>query len=146
LFERLTACRTRVGEDTLAAWLLAPATPAEVKARQEAVADLKPQLDLREAIAVAGANAPAVDYRDLAEWGNKPPVVVKQWKRWTVEVLGWANVAAWAGWFGFGTTAIPVVAVGLPSLALALPLLAWAYGVLKPLEKVENDLSLLESI
>ena len=27
VFERLTACRTRVGEDTLAAWLLAPADP-----------------------------------------------------------------------------------------------------------------------
>jgi hypothetical protein len=73
VFERLTACRTRVGEDTLAAWLSAPATPAEVQARQAAVADLKPRLDLREAVAVAGANAPAADYRTLAEWGLSSP-------------------------------------------------------------------------
>jgi len=146
VFERITACRTRAGEDTLAAWLLAPATPAEVKARQEAVADLRPRLDLREAVAVAGANTPAADYQTLASWADAPAVVVSRWKRVAVEVFGWANVAAWVGWFGFGTTALPVVAVGLPSLILALPLLAWAYGVLKPLEKVENDLSLLESI
>jgi hypothetical protein len=72
VFERLTACRTRVGEDTLAAWLMAPADPAEVKARQEAVADLKPRLDLRESVAVAGANAPAADYHPLAEWASSP--------------------------------------------------------------------------
>jgi hypothetical protein len=147
VFERVTACRTRVGEDTLAAWLLAPANPTEVKARQEAVADLSPRLDLREAVAVAGANTPAADYRDLAEWGNKPPEMsVPQWKRWAVEVLGWGNVAAWVGWFVAGTTSIPVLAFGLPSLVLALPLLSWSRRVLAPLEKVENDLSLLESL
>ena len=72
VFERVTACRTRAGEDTLAAWLLAAADPVEVKARQEAVADLAPRLDLREAVAVAGADAPAADYRPLAEWGLMP--------------------------------------------------------------------------
>ena len=72
VFERVTACRTSAGEDTLAAWLLAAADPAEVKARQEAVADLAPRLDLREAVAVAGADAPAADYRPLAEWGLMP--------------------------------------------------------------------------
>jgi len=71
LFERVTACRTRAGEDTLAAWLLAPADPAEVKARQEAVADLAPRLDLREGVAVAGADAPAADYHPLTEWGHR---------------------------------------------------------------------------
>ncbi|MCI0699536.1 MAG: DNA mismatch repair protein MutS [Planctomycetia bacterium] len=72
IFERITACRTHAGEDTLAAWLKAPADPVEVKARQEAVADLAPRLDLREAVAVAGADAPATDYHPLAEWGASP--------------------------------------------------------------------------
>ncbi len=47
LFELLCTARTRTGEDTLAAWLKAPAKPAEVRARQEAVAELRLQLDLR---------------------------------------------------------------------------------------------------
>jgi hypothetical protein len=72
VFERLTACRTRIGEETLAAWLLAPADPTEVTARQQAVADLTPRLDLRESVAVAGANVPSADYYPLAEWGAAP--------------------------------------------------------------------------
>src|ERR1043165_573729 len=34
LFELLSIARTRAGEDTLASWLLAPAGPAELRARQ----------------------------------------------------------------------------------------------------------------
>lgn len=146
VFERLTACRTRAGEDTLAAWLLAPAAPAEVLSRQRAVADLAPRLDLREGIAVAGADAPAADYHPLAEWGTAPREPVAGWKRWAVEVLGWLNLIAWAGWLFVGTTSLPVVAVGLASLAVALPLLGWAQRVLKPLERTTENLSLFESL
>jgi hypothetical protein len=46
LFERLCSARMRKGEDTLARWLLGPAPVEEVGARQEAVAELRPQLDL----------------------------------------------------------------------------------------------------
>lgn len=146
VFERVTACRTRAGEDTLAAWLLHPASPDEVKARQDAVADLAPRLDLREAVAVAGADAPAADYRPLAEWGAAPPDAEPPWKRWAVEALGWGNVLAWAGWLFVGTTALPVLAFGLPSLALALPLLPWARRVLAPLDRTTANLALFEAV
>lgn len=146
VFERITSCRTRAGEDTLAAWLLAPATPAEVKSRQEAVADLAPRLDLREAVAVAGADAPAADYRALAEWGTAPVEQVASWKRWAVEALGWGNVLAWVGWLFVGTTALPVLVFGLPSLVMALPLWGWARRVLAPLERAAENLSLFESL
>lgn len=146
VFERVTACRTRAGEDTLAAWLLGPADPAEVKARQEAVADLTSRLDLREAVAVAGADAPAADYHPLAEWGLLPQEPVAQWKRWAVEVLGWGNVLAWLGWLFVGTTSLPVLAFGLASLAVAIPLMAWAGRVLTPLERATESLSLFESL
>ena len=148
VFERLTACRTRIGEETLAAWLLAPAEPGEVTARQAAVADLSPRLDLREAIAVAGANVPAADYHPLAEWGSTGARVSDPhaWKCWAVELLGWANILAWIGWLFVGTTSLPVVAFGLASLVIAIPLLPWARRVLAPLERVERDLSLLESV
>lgn len=157
VFERVTACRTRAGEDTLAAWLLAPADPAEVKARQEAVADLTPRLDLREAIAVAGADAPAADYHPLAKWGSAPieaaawgvmgGIPPAQWKRWAVEILGWGNVLAWTGWFFVpGVNSLPVIGFGVASLAVALPLLPWARRVLKPLERAAESLSLFESL
>ena len=146
VFERLTACRTRIGEETLAAWLLAPANPDEVKERQQAVADLTPRLDLRESLAVAGANVPAADYHPLAEWGTASPEPAAHWKYWAIELLGWANVAAWIGWLFVGTTGLPVLIFGVASIALAAPLLSWSRRVLAPLERAEHNLSLLESV
>ncbi|MBY0458420.1 MAG: hypothetical protein K2V38_13855, partial [Gemmataceae bacterium] len=147
LFERLSSCRTRAGEDTLAAWLRAPAPPDEVKARQEAVADLVPRLDLREALAVAGADVPASDYDALARWGESPdPDAPPKWKRGAVEVLGWLNVLAWIGWLFADTTALPVLVCGLPSLLLGLQLGPWAGRVLKPLGRAAENLSLLEAV
>lgn len=146
VFERVTACRTRAGEDTLAAWLLAPAGPDEVKARQEAVADLAPRLDLREAVAVAGADAPAANYHPLAEWGIAPQESVPRWKWTAVEVLGWLNVLAWLGWLFASTTSLPVLVFGAVSFWIVVPLFPWARRVLTPLERAAEQLSLLEAL
>ena len=76
LFELLCAARTRPGEERLAAWLLAPAQPDELRARQRAVAALAPQLDLREDLAVLGDDVRAsVDARALDAWGEERPLV-----------------------------------------------------------------------
>jgi hypothetical protein len=147
LFERITACRIRVGEDTLAAWLKAPTNPPEVAARQAAVADLKPRLDLRESLAVAGAEIPGgADLGWLARWGTEERETVPTWKRWAVEVLGWGNVLAWVGWLFVGTTALPVAGFGLASFAIVVPLLGWVRRVLAPVERAEAGLSLLEAV
>jgi MutS domain V len=60
VYERLCAARTSMGEETLAAWLLAPADPASVRARQAAVQELAPRLDLREDLAVLGEDVAAI--------------------------------------------------------------------------------------
>ncbi|MBI4521074.1 MAG: DNA mismatch repair protein MutS [Gemmatimonadetes bacterium] len=74
LFELLCAARTRIGEETLAAWLRTPASSAVVRARQEAVDELVPRLDLREDLAVVGEDARVgVDAEALAAWGERPP-------------------------------------------------------------------------
>ncbi|HTT70970.1 MAG TPA: DNA mismatch repair protein MutS [Anaeromyxobacteraceae bacterium] len=69
LFELLCTARTLPGADALARWLLAPAAPAEVRARQGAVAALAPRLDLREDLAVLGEDVRAeVQAERLARW------------------------------------------------------------------------------
>jgi hypothetical protein len=71
LFELLCSARTHVGEDTLARWLLAPAAPETVRARQQAVEELRQRLDLREALAVVAEEArTGVDPVGLAAWGE----------------------------------------------------------------------------
>jgi len=60
VYERVCTARTSMGEETLAGWLLAPADPASVRARQAAVQELAPRLDLREDLAVLGEDVAAV--------------------------------------------------------------------------------------
>jgi hypothetical protein len=77
VFERLCVARTHAGQDVLASWLLR-ATPLEaLRERQRAAAELGPRVDLREDMAVLGAEArQAVDSKTLAEWAAAPPVAV----------------------------------------------------------------------
>jgi len=75
LFELLCTARTATGERTLAEWLLGPASRETVLARQRAVAELRPRIDLREQIALLGEDIrAAVDDRKLAAWGAAPEV------------------------------------------------------------------------
>ncbi len=72
VFELLNAARTRMGEETLAAWLKSPATPEIVRARQDAVVELAPRTDLREDVAVLGETARSgVHPEALASWGER---------------------------------------------------------------------------
>jgi hypothetical protein len=72
LFELLSTVRTRMGEETLARWLLEPAEPAVLRARHAAIAELRPMLDLREDLAVLGEDVrTGVHPAELAAWGAK---------------------------------------------------------------------------
>ncbi len=71
LFELICTARTHIGEDTLACWLKAAAEPAVVRERQQAVAELRPMLALREDLAVVAEEARSgVDPISLAAWGE----------------------------------------------------------------------------
>ena len=51
VFDLLSTTRTRMGEDTLASWLLGPSAVESVQERHAAVAELRGQVDLREDLA-----------------------------------------------------------------------------------------------
>jgi hypothetical protein len=163
LFELLCTARTRTGEDTLAAWLKAPAGPDEVRARQAAVAELRPELDLREELALLGGDVPAgVDFHAVAEWGAAPPLLTAWWPRLVALVLGVAALVSLAGWllalFGavgdgsaFGAF---FVRHGSDPFAVALVLeggfALWFYRrvrqVLEVVERRGRDLALLANV
>ncbi|MBA2753601.1 MAG: hypothetical protein H0U40_03950, partial [Chloroflexia bacterium] len=54
LVHLLSTTTTPMGRDALRRWLLEPASPVEVAARQEAVAELAPALDWRQALERTG--------------------------------------------------------------------------------------------
>ena len=97
LFELLSTARTHIGEETLARWLLHPADPATVRARQEAVNELRPMVDLREDLAVLAEEArTGVDPVSLAAWGEAPPLLAPRGRvlACILTLLGVAGLAA----------------------------------------------------
>ncbi|MBX6363499.1 MAG: DNA mismatch repair protein MutS [Gemmatimonadetes bacterium] len=67
---------TTPGRSTLHAWLLGPAPAAEVRARQEAAAELAPMLELRETLAARGRLIGRVDperIRTFIAWAEDRP-------------------------------------------------------------------------
>jgi hypothetical protein len=76
MFQLLSLCRTPMGEERLAQWLLAPAAIDVITERQARVAALRSHLDLRERVAVvnAGQRRFMLPARLIA-WAEQPPTL-----------------------------------------------------------------------
>jgi hypothetical protein len=114
LFELLSVARTRMGEDTLAHWLLSPAAPAEIRDRQASVMDLRERLDLREEMAVLGEDSHVgVNPQSLLAWAESPNQLSQFWLLGVALLLPALAVAAALVWHykGFATPLVLVVLV-----------------------------------
>jgi hypothetical protein len=117
LFELLSTARTGAGESTLAEWLLEPGEPQEIARRQEAVAELRPLVDLREEIALMGEDIrAAVDARGLSLWGMAPAVGFFRGARWVAFTLACAAVVTLGGFFVQRFSAVPFLMVVLAEM------------------------------
>lgn len=100
LFQLLCTARTRAGEGTLASWLLSAASVAEIQARQQAIEELRPLLDFREKLALAGEDIlVGVRPESLIAWSETrtrlnpkltriaAPILVVLW---LLSLIGWA--------------------------------------------------------
>lgn len=144
LFELLSTARTRMGEDTLAAWLLEPAPAAEILARQAAVTELRPRLDLREDLARLGSEVRVgVDADALREWAAAPAAPVSGAARAVAAALPACLLAAAASWYALGTGAVPLLVVLALEGALAVRLRSRLAPVIRAAERPIRDLALL---
>ena len=89
LFELLSLSVTRAGRRTLALWLKHPsADAAEIVARQQAVLELRENVDLREDVAIEAAEVTRdVEKARLDEWGSVAPVTFSGAERAAAVVL-----------------------------------------------------------
>jgi hypothetical protein len=147
VFELLCTARTRSGEDTLAAWLRAPAWADAVRARQGAVAELRPRLDLREEFALLGADAAqAVDLEALSRWGSSPPVRFPRGAWLAAVCFAALEVAALVTWFVLDTGVTPFVLAAFLAGGFALWLRVPVGRVLATVERRARDLALLSGV
>ncbi|MCC6487481.1 MAG: DNA mismatch repair protein MutS [Candidatus Hydrogenedentes bacterium] len=147
LFELLCTARTRAGERTLANWLLMPAAPDGVKARQAAVEELRLRLDLREELALLGTDVRrGVLPEQVVEWANAPAFFQSRAALRTAHAIAVLSVASVAGWAFLGIGPIPfmvsVIAIWLLN-RLTRPRVR---AVLKALEEPGRELQVLAGV
>ena len=143
LFELLSTARTRAGEETLAGWLLAPATPSEIVARQNAIDELSPRLDLREALSLAGTEVrAAVRTEALVEWADASPVLGATWLRPAATVLTVLAVVTLTMWLRTGDSTL-FLAVVFAEIAFFMPVQKHVLKVLHGADGAARDLDVL---
>jgi MutS domain V len=146
LFQLLSSARTRMGEERLAAWLVAPAKLEEIRKRQAAVEELRGELDLREDLAVLGEDARVgVHPADLVKWAASPNRMTSQWLAWAAPVLAALAIAGAVIW-AVGGMASAFVAVVVIEAIFTYRLKAALESVLHGTENAFHDLDLLSGV
>jgi hypothetical protein len=146
LFELLCIARTRGGQETLAKWLLQPASPAQVLARQSAVVELQGRLDLREDLAVLAEEAHSLESAEvLAAWAEGEPLLASRLLRWasaTLAGLWLVSIIAWMIW----DRGFPALVISAINVSFNLAYRRRVGTVVSTVEIAARDLGLLAGV
>jgi hypothetical protein len=144
VFQLLCGARTRMGQDTLARWLLEPADAATVRARQAAVEELRGELDLREELATIDPPGQSEHGPlSLVAWTAMPPVLTDRVRPALAVLLAAASVAALVGWGFFETGLAPFLVVAVFQGMLLRQLRPQMREVTRHLDSALGELHLL---
>jgi hypothetical protein len=148
LFELLATTRTHAGEETLARWLLAPAGPEVVRARQDAVRELAGRLDLRERVAVMGdALGIGVHAKVLRAWAATPIALRSAAARVALALLVATTVGSLLWWWWNGGVPGSIVALLIVAqMAIAQVYKTRVLSVIEAVDEPAHDLELLADL
>jgi hypothetical protein len=160
LFELLCTARTRIGQETLARWLCNPASREEILRRQQAVDELRNNVDLREQLATFApdhssqsgfSSETAITFDVVSEWVLQPPVLDSLAARLAAPFLVAFTIGslAFLYWFGAGAAAVTLAVSIQLGFALwyrrrVLEVAAWIHEPAAELRLFQIPLQLLE--
>jgi len=93
LFELLCTAETPMGQDTLAAWLTRLDPIQTIRARQQAVEQLRDNLDLRESLTTLDLDLRHVRPQDAVRWATAEPILRNPLEMAVGMLAAWALVA-----------------------------------------------------
>jgi hypothetical protein len=144
LFELISTARTAAGERRLAGWLLGPAPVGVVRERQEAVAEMRDAVQLREDLALLGEDIRAgVHAEALAAWGGAPPVAFFRGARVAALAIACFNLIGFIGFMAHWFGARPFVAALGISLVVGFLVHRQVGVVVASIENPAHDLQIL---
>jgi Ca2+/Na+ antiporter len=146
LFELLDISRTSEGADSLASWLLNPASRDAIAARQAAIAELRDLTDLREHLASCGnTDFEPLDVGGLAQWGRSSQPQIPVWLRWVAPVLVALTIAA-AAWFLAANHGWPLLAIVIVDATITFGLQKRTQSLFLGAERASDSLKLASSL
>jgi len=146
LFELLATTRSPWGTKRLADWLSGSATPDEVRGRQEAIAELAPMVDLRDALASEHEGlTEAVDARQLSAWAGAPITLDQMAPRWVAAGLGLLALVTATGWALSWWDRLPFLVVVVSSASFAFLFRDRVARVLSGVEEPARQLGVLSA-
>ena len=146
LFQLIDTARTEAGEDTLADWLRTPASPDEVLARQQAVAELRDRPEFREALAVLASEAHVSRTGALTTWAAAVPVGLGAVHAVVFAVCAVVSAVLVAAMFAGVVPGLPVTGWLAVAGGVALAHRQRVWQVLRRVDAAADDLSLLEAL
>jgi len=146
LFQLLSSARTRMGEETLASWLLKPASLQTVRERHVSVADLRERIDLREDVGVLGEHSNVgVKPEALLAWAETPNSLssaAAYWAALLLPVLAVAGALVWQFW----TIRAPFLLIVAVEAAVLYAFASRLKQVLQGTEAAFEDLKLFAAV
>jgi len=142
LFELLCTARTSSGEATLANWLCSPAVRDEILLRQQAIDEMRNNLDLREDFAVLGDDVRSAIRPELARWSEAPATLNSAAGRRAAFGLAILNTGA-VLYYMIAGAALPVMCILPLSIVFARMQRRRVLSVLGAIEEPQRELKVL---
>jgi hypothetical protein len=146
LFELLCTSRTRSGEETLAAWLLAVPTMQEIRARQVAVTELKDRVPFRERLWALGETVRiGLHPEALAAWGEGKGFFTSNSIRIAMALLALLWIASLICWGVWGLRSVALL-MSVVNLGFTYRLHRHLEASVDAVEAAAKDLQLLSEV
>ena len=147
LFQLICSARTKLGEETLARWLLSPATTAEIKQRQESVEELRNELDFREELELLEAETHSeIEQTHLSEWVQQPLAEVPAVLKWASMITGGFAALSVISWLLSYSGIAPICVAIIIQVCLLFFIGPRIRELLNQTDEVRDGLSVLSDV
>lgn len=147
LFQLICSARTKLGEETLARWLLSPASTKEIKERQQAVEELRNELDFREELELLEAEVHNdIEQTHLSEWVQQPLTTIPAPLQWASVIMGIFAACTVISWMLSYTGLAPICVAIIIQVCLLFFIGPRIRELLNQTDEVRNGLAVLSDV